>query len=125
MKRFFASILIALIVLIQCTEFLVYVSFKLNQNYIAQNLCVEKDLPESTCKGCCQLKKRVREQQNHKEEVPVTAEHKNELVYFLANSSFCIFNKIDKTPRRSISVFLYCFAYFSDCFHPPEFLEQC
>ncbi len=36
---------------------LVLVHFKVNQEYISANLCVEKDLEESTCDGHCQLKK--------------------------------------------------------------------
>ena len=32
-----------------------YLLFKINQNYIAKNLCVQKDIPENTCQGCCQL----------------------------------------------------------------------
>ena len=31
--------------------------FKINQEYIAKNLCVEKDIEESSCAGNCQLKK--------------------------------------------------------------------
>lgn len=32
-----------------------YLIFKINQDFIAQNLCIERDNPESTCAGCCQL----------------------------------------------------------------------
>ena len=35
----------------------VLVHFKVNQDYISENLCVEKDIQESTCDGHCQLKK--------------------------------------------------------------------
>ncbi|MEN8928870.1 MAG: hypothetical protein ABF242_03715 [Flavobacteriales bacterium] len=36
---------------------IVLVHFKINQEYIASTLCVEKELEESTCAGSCQLKK--------------------------------------------------------------------
>lgn len=38
---------------------IIFVHFKINQEYIAANLCVEKDIEESTCAGNCQLKKKL------------------------------------------------------------------
>ena len=35
----------------------ILVEFKVNQEFIAANLCVDKDIKESSCKGKCQLKK--------------------------------------------------------------------
>ncbi|MBX3101483.1 MAG: hypothetical protein KF690_03145 [Bacteroidetes bacterium] len=37
--------------------FLPYILFKVNQEYIAQNLCVNRDVPGSECQGTCHLKK--------------------------------------------------------------------
>ncbi|MCE4564924.1 hypothetical protein INQ51_11445 [Maribellus sp. CM-23] len=70
MKFFLASILIFSILSFQLSELLVVAGFKLRQDYIAKNLCVEKDVEDSTCKGCCQLKKKLDEQQQQKEELP-------------------------------------------------------
>lgn len=36
---------------------IVLLHFKVNQDFIAKNLCIEKDIEESTCEGNCQLKK--------------------------------------------------------------------
>lgn len=36
---------------------IILLNFKVNQEYITNNLCVEKDIKESTCAGNCQLKK--------------------------------------------------------------------
>jgi len=33
----------------------------MNQNYIAKNLCVEKDIKGSKCKGHCHLNKKLKE----------------------------------------------------------------
>ncbi|MBX3044125.1 MAG: hypothetical protein KIT33_04380 [Candidatus Kapabacteria bacterium] len=38
-----------------------YLLFKINQNYFAENLCVEKDIPENSCQGCCQLQESINE----------------------------------------------------------------
>lgn len=36
---------------------IIYLNFKVNQEFIAANLCVEREIEESTCNGNCQLKK--------------------------------------------------------------------
>ncbi len=38
-------------------KFIVYTNFELNRSYIANNLCVKKDVKNNTCKGSCHLKK--------------------------------------------------------------------
>ena len=40
------------------------VDFLVNQDYIASVLCVEKDIPESTCNGMCHLKKTMEKEAN-------------------------------------------------------------
>ena len=42
---------------------LIWVQFKLNQDYIAEFLCVNKDKPEMECHGCCQLRKEIAEKE--------------------------------------------------------------
>jgi regulatory protein YycI of two-component signal transduction system YycFG len=36
---------------------LIYLNFKVNQEFITSNLCVEREIEESSCNGNCQLKK--------------------------------------------------------------------
>ena len=72
MKQTVAYILILAVLSFQLSEMLIYFSFKMNQDYIAKNLCVEKDIEGSTCKGCCQLKKKLEDQQQKKEALPTS-----------------------------------------------------
>lgn len=37
-----------------------YLHYNLNKEYVAKNLCVNKDLPESTCQGKCYLKDQLK-----------------------------------------------------------------
>ena len=39
----------------------VLISFKINQESIAKNLCVQRSIKNNSCHGCCQLKKRLAE----------------------------------------------------------------
>lgn len=52
--------------------------FKVNQNYIAKNLCIKKSEPDNCCKGSCQLKKELDEEEK-KENAPLNPiKNKNE-----------------------------------------------
>jgi hypothetical protein len=36
-----------------------FIEYAINKNYIAKNLCINKDKPKSCCKGKCYLKKQL------------------------------------------------------------------
>ncbi|MEN8115412.1 MAG: hypothetical protein ABFS16_00415 [Bacteroidota bacterium] len=88
MKQIFSVILVFSILSLQFSELLIYVSFKLNQDYIAKNLCVEKDVEGSTCKGCCQLKKKVTDQQEQKKDLPPTQTGKQDINLYSQTDGF-------------------------------------
>lgn len=48
-----------------------FVEYAINQDYIAEFLCINKEKPEMQCNGKCHLYKEVEKQQ---EETPVTLE---------------------------------------------------
>ena len=43
-----------------------YIGFLLNQNYFAEELCIEKEIERSCCKGSCQVKKQFKEEADQK-----------------------------------------------------------
>lgn len=50
-------ILMSLLLLMQVRFTVVQIDYSLNKEYISSVLCIEKDIPESTCEGKCHLKK--------------------------------------------------------------------
>ena len=59
-KKVFA-ILLSLSFLLQCSGYLlIYIDFIANQDYIAKNLCENRNRPEMKCNGKCQLCKRLK-----------------------------------------------------------------
>lgn len=106
-------------------EAAVFVSFKLNQSYIAKNLCVERDNPESTCHGCCQLKEKLAETREQEQNVPVPEKQQKEtstIVLFWSIYPFFSFSK-------NLGVFQPMFEYLTnhykflsanDFFRPPK-----
>lgn len=98
----------------------ILVSFKINQNYIAEFLCIEKDLPESTCQGCCQLKDKLEEHEEQQQDAPESQNRKYEIQLFPADQDFLLKMQtqviaLDWAPNP-ISGILLCQAIF----HPPK-----
>lgn len=52
----------------------IYVDFQLNREYIANNLCENREVPETACGGTCFLTKQLKNahENDHQEEQPAT-----------------------------------------------------
>jgi len=100
----------------------ILVSFKINQDYIAEFLCVNKDKPELNCAGSCHLKESLDKanpiQEN--QSTPIFNETEN-LVLF--NQDFSEsekdFYSINKPVFYSEEDLRY-FEFVKNYFHPPE-----
>lgn len=119
MKYIIAVLLICSVFLFQFSELLVLLSFKINQDYISKNLCIEKDVEDSTCKGCCQLKLRLNEQEKQKKELPPQSREKQN-IDFCEPKSEDVFVLYPNTKNRVFKMLeIYCFLPISEAFHPP------
>lgn len=59
MKKLFSIVMSALILLISIQQTLIVVHFNLNQDFIEELYCVNKNKVEMHCHGKCQLKKDI------------------------------------------------------------------
>ena len=94
----------------------------MNQDYIAKNLCVEKDVEGSTCQGCCQLKKRMEEQQESKKALPPVQTEKHSIDFIGQSESWRInyYPVSEDLVSKKIEENKNCI--FQRIFHPPQFL---
>lgn len=78
------SILLALLIFsVSVKDLSIYVAFKINQNYIAQNRCVNIDKPELECHGKCVLEKELKASKDQKDSFPASnPENKQLSPYF-------------------------------------------
>jgi len=119
-KKAFAIVL-SLSFLLQCSGYLiVYADFVANRDYIAKNLCVNRDRPEMKCNGKCQLCKRLRaEDKKENKGLPAL---KNLKLFSLFNSPKNIFNF---NPSNDASKFASLYlednsaSHKPGVFHPP------
>jgi hypothetical protein len=120
LKHLVAHILILSLLGFQFSEMLIYISFKLNQDYIAKNLCIEKDVEGSTCKGCCQLKKKLEKQKDQKEALPVNQTEKLDINLYAETRLVLqdIYPEVNEI--KNDFILKYCFRPFKQIFHPPR-----
>lgn len=128
MLKLFISILLSGLILISIDrDALVLLSFKLNQSYIAKNLCEKKGEVKNTCCGNCYLKKQLtknQEEQNNKTR-PEGENNFQPLFYELNKTQhpdFCFSSRKIKT--RQINDSLPSCLYLSVIFHPPKIWQQ-
>ena len=100
-----------------------YVEYVLNQDYIAEFLCINKDKPKLQCNGKCHLVKEIEKQQeNESHALRVSLENYPigfVYIYKLETLHSFIFTK---TPINTSYQKLYHFDYNYSAFQPPDFV---
>lgn len=100
-----------------------YVEYALNQDYIAEFLCINKDKPKLQCNGKCHLVKELEKQQ---EQDPVSALSVNMENYPIGFVDiFQLKNPKDYTYKAPLLYSynsLYNFHYSEESFQPPDFV---
>ena len=61
MKKCMTIIFCVLCLMMTLRPVFPFLEYALNYDYISENLCINRDKPESHCKGKCHLKKRLQE----------------------------------------------------------------
>jgi hypothetical protein len=119
-------ILLTLLVFIQpLSKVWIFISFKINQDYIAKNLCENRAKPILKCNGKCQLMKKLKQADKDEEkQTPQTIKEKLEVLYCHNQANFNVSQKLDFEVKKQ-SFFGYKFknysSYQSTIFRPPIF----
>ena len=103
----------------------IFVSFKINQDYIAKNLCENRAKRILKCNGKCQLMKKLKQADKDEEkQAPQTIKEKLEELYCHNQANFNVSRKFDFEVKKQ-SFFGYKFknysSYQSTIFRPPIF----
>jgi hypothetical protein len=116
------SIALILLLSAQCFYKLGVISYyQLNQNYIAEVLCINKEKPISMCHGKCFLKRNLHLGEET-QKIPASAgKEKIEITFFLI-SQCCRLSGASSSPAAMNSPYLkiYNSDYTSGTFHPPQ-----
>ncbi len=94
--------------------------FKLNQQYIATNLCVQKEVDNNNCQGCCQLKKQM-EQQNEQDKANPNQSKRKILIdlFTVATQTSRIICSSKTISYYTVNTFQLQ-TFIAEIFHPPQ-----
>lgn len=122
MKKVFSFTMTMLFLLVSFQHALIIVHFKLNQNTIEKEFCVNKTKPELQCHGKCHLKKELEKSDNT--DLELTSIGKKIDIYLNSNFEFEI--PIIKTIKVTKAVIYREFELiepYLEIFVPPPILE--
>lgn len=116
--------MIMAVMLPSLTKIGVLIDFKINQDFIVEVLCINKEIPMSTCNGKCYLSEKLKEAEEQEEkQAPTNKKERFEVVYYYDKSSFdfpintdCFVSKLN--PACVDEFYTSCFI--ADIFRPPK-----
>lgn len=122
LKKLFTILTLAGLLLQTFSQAVIWAEFRVNQDYIAKNLCENRDKPEMHCDGQCCLKRKLAK--DGKEQRPSQSNQKNELTVslFYQESYFGIKLLYCKRPQQFYFSYneLATFSFHHSVFHPPS-----
>lgn len=106
------------------TKIGILIDFKINQDFIAEVLCINREKPMSTCNGKCYLSEQLKKAEEQEEKQPPTNNKERlEVVYYYATSSFDFPLYTDyfvsKLNPACVDEF-YTSSFIADIFRPPK-----
>jgi hypothetical protein len=115
-----------LILLQSFSKVWIFLSFKINQGYIAKVLCINRNKPESQCNGKCVLMQRIKAaEEKEKKEIPQKLKEQKEVLYCLDNFSWLMQhprNRADKQKHAFPHQTPFTSAFLKGIFRPPKFV---
>jgi len=120
MIRIYALVLIAVFASLLVKPVIPYLEYLTRKNFIIENLCINREKPETTCNGKCHLKKQIQKESENSTKQPFRPlQEQNEI------TDYVIWGTVDgeiQSQVRLIRPFhreIYSFQFSKKIFHPP------
>lgn len=114
--------MIIALILPNLTKVGIFIDFKINQDFIAKVLCINRDKPMTTCNGKCYLTDQLRKaEEEEQKQAPQRTKENVENLY--CHQETDIFKTTDFFEKQSLNKYLnnlYSFSFITDIFHPPK-----
>ena len=102
------------------STYIIQADFFLNRSYIAKNLCVNREKPRMQCNGKCYLSKKLKEQENQDQQVPVSKNEQFNIQPFFVPAPFLLMNTSITIKVKFFIKNDQAIASFPEAiFHPP------
>ena len=120
-KRIICVFLIFIITSSVFTRLFYFAGYELNKDYIAQNLCINKNKPELHCNGKCFLGKKIAEaEQKQSSQEKKVQKDLTEQIMLIATFNIVFHQQIAFKEKENYKN-NYSFTNSSSAFHPPPF----
>lgn len=106
------------------TKLGILIDFKINQDFIAEVLCINRDKPLNKCNGKCYLSKKLKKAEEQEEkQLPTIKLTKLEMLCCASKNhfdflkyTFTYLSRLNAAYAREF----YFFSFIADIFHPPK-----
>ncbi|SHF19027.1 hypothetical protein [Pedobacter caeni] len=99
-------------------------AFKLNQDYIANALCENKDKPQMHCNGRCVLAKKLKQAEQNEEKQRAQSQEKANVLFFCKMNRVKVEECLLSLQNSVFNSFYLHFkpsSFSNDIFKPPQF----
>ena len=125
LARLISFLLLVVIVFSQSSKLVIYLNFKINQDYISKELCENREVPKMNCNGKCYLAKQLQKQEKKEKEEKAPLQQRikldvlcclkrpvyNLLVPYKLEEKNILLNSIDELKK----------GFLTKVFQPPQF----
>ncbi len=121
MKILYSIVISTLLLIPSLGNVIIYLNFKVHQEEIAKNLCIQREMKDNKCNGQCFLSKQLKKEAEKEKHETENLKEKQELVYIPSNSEHHL-PTILSIKKTRILVFYLCEKPKSDqlgIFRPP------
>jgi hypothetical protein len=116
LKKALSILLVAALIIPSLTRIGILVDFKINQDFIAEFLCINKDDIASSCNGKCYLSQKLQEaEEQEQKQIPASKTERLEVVYYFSDIAYDgLENTLDTSDKLEHA--------FINEFHPTSFV---
>ena len=120
LKRIFCIFLIAIIISSTLTRLFYFAGYELNKDFIAKELCINRDKPQLNCNGKCFLTKKIAEAEKKQESNErKTQKDLSQQTMLISSFKVAFFNH---SIKKSFPIYRkdYSITFYTAIFHPPQ-----
>ncbi len=124
LKKAFSILMITAMMLPNLKKVGILIDFKINQDFIAEVLCINKEKPMSTCNGKCYLSEQLKKAEEQEEkQAPTNKKERLEVIYCYSENLSDFLPFIDDYKSKLKPAYeneFYHSSFIPDIFHPPK-----
>lgn len=124
LRRFICILLLLVVALQSFHKVGIILAFKMNQDYIANALCENKDKPQMHCNGRCVLAKKLKQAEQNEEKQRSQNQEKANVLFFCKMNRIKVAGCLSSMQKRDFNPFYLHFkpsSFSNDIFKPPQF----